>query len=213
MLKSNLLQKSLFILMALFFSSCFAQTEDKMDKQIKSTEGLEKATFGGGCFWCMEPPFDAQEGVFSTTAGYMGGHLKNPTYEEVCTGNTGHAEVIQVLFDPKKVSYEKLLDIFWRNIDPTTKNRQFADRGSQYRTVIFYHSPEQKKRAEKSKQELSESGKFDSPIVTEIVEASDFYPAEDYHQEYYRKNTMHYKMYRRGSGRESYLEETWGKKD
>ncbi len=173
--------------------------------------GLETATFAGGCFWCMEPPFEGLEGVESAISGYIGGHQDNPTYEEVCAGTTGHAEAVQVRFDPRKVSYGKLLEAFWRNIDPTTHNGQFADMGTQYRTGIFYYSEEQKKQAEESRKKLAESGKFSDPIVTEITPASKFYPAEAYHQDYYKKNPLRYKLYRQGSGREGFLKKTWGK--
>jgi methionine-S-sulfoxide reductase len=169
------------------------------------------ATFGGGCFWCMEPPFEQLEGVTSVVSGYAGGHRKNPTYEEVSSGTTGHAEVVQVTFDPAKISYEKLLDVFWRNIDPTDPHGQFADKGSQYRTAIFYHDEAQREAAEKSKEALAQSGKFAKPIVTQIAPATDFYPAEDYHQDYYKKNPLRYKSYKIGSGREGFLKRTWGK--
>ncbi len=171
---------------------------------------LEKATFAGGCFWCMQPFFDNTKGVKKTTVGYTGGHMINPSYEEVSSGTTGHAEAIQIEFDPKEVSYEKLLDIYWRNIDPTQVNGQFADQGTQYRTAIFYHSDEQKRIAEQSKKDLRTSGRFDRPIVTQIVPASAFYPAEEYHQKYYLKSTGQYNMYHDNSGRPEYLEKTWG---
>ena len=167
-----------------------------------------KATFAGGCFWCMEPPFDKLDGVISTISGYAGGKKKNPTYEEVSAGNTGHAEVVQVTYDPKKITYEKLLEVFWRNVDPLTPNRQFCDVGSQYRTAIFYHDETQKRLAEESKKALSK--RFKEPIVTEIVAASEFYPAEDYHQDYYTKNPLRYKYYRYSCGRDQRLEELWG---
>jgi methionine-S-sulfoxide reductase len=172
---------------------------------------LEKATFAGGCFWCMQPFFDNTKGVKKTTVGYTGGHVANPSYEDVSSGTTGHAESIQVEFDPKEVSYEKLLDIYWHNIDPTQVNGQFVDEGTQYRTVIFYHSDEQKRIAEASKKALGLSGRFDKPIATEIVPASTFYPAEDYHQKYYLKNTFQYNMYHDNSGRHEYEEGVWGK--
>ena len=175
-------------------------------------EKFEKATFAGGCFWCMQPPFDKTEGVVSTTVGYTGGTTPNPTYEEVYAGETGHAESIEVVYDPSKVSYETLLEVFWRNINPTTPNRQFADVGSQYRAAIFYHGAEQKKLAVASKEKLEQSGKFDKPIATEIVPASSFYPAEAYHQKYYQKSPLRYKFYRFGSGRDQYLKEVWGGK-
>jgi peptide-methionine (S)-S-oxide reductase len=167
-----------------------------------------KATFAGGCFWCMEPPFDKLDGVISTISGYAGGKKKNPTYEEVSAGNTGHAEVVQITYDPKKITYEKLLEVFWRNVDPLTPNRQFCDVGSQYRTAIFYHDETQKRLAEESKKALSK--RFKEPIVTEIVAASDFYPAEDYHQDYYTKNPLRYKYYRYNCGRDQRLEALWG---
>ncbi len=171
---------------------------------------LEKATFAGGCFWCMQHPFDELKGVVSTAVGYTGGHNENPTYEEVCSGTTGHAEAIEVQFDPSQVAYSKLLDVFWKNINPTTPNRQFADVGSQYRTSIFYHSEEQKQIAESSKEEMNKSGIFDKPIVTEICPVSAFYKAEEYHQKYYEKCPVRYERYKSGSGRERYLEKKWG---
>jgi peptide-methionine (S)-S-oxide reductase len=173
--------------------------------------GLEKATFAGGCFWCMEPPYDVLPGVVSTTSGYTGGQKRNPTYEEVSAGITGHAEAVQVLYDPKKVSYEKLVEVFWRNIDPTVKDRQFCDVGTQYRTAVFYHTPEQKRIAEDSKAKLEKSKPFKAQIVTPVLAAGDFWPAEEYHQDYYRKNPVRYKFYRTGCGRDARLEELWGK--
>ncbi len=170
----------------------------------------ETAIFAGGCFWCMQPAFDQAPGVLSTTVGYTGGAKANPTYEEVCTGSTGHAEAIQVIFDPKKVSYEQLLEVFWHNINPTTPNQQFADRGTQYRSAIFYLSPQQQQLAEASKEKLAHSGKFDKPIATEITQASAFYPAEEYHQKYYQKNAIGYNLYKVGSGRADYIKKTWG---
>ena len=176
------------------------------------TGNLEKATFAGGCFWCMEPPFDKLDGVVSTTSGYTGGKEENPTYMEVASGKTGHAEAIQILYDPAKVSYEKLLEVFWQNIDPTQKDGQFVDRGRQYRTAIFYHSEEQKQQAVASKAALEKSGRFRGPIVTEIVPAGAFYEAEGYHQDYYKKNPLRYKQYRMGSGRDHFLDSTWNRK-
>jgi methionine-S-sulfoxide reductase len=171
----------------------------------------EIATFAGGCFWCMQPTFNEFHGVISTKVGYTGGHTVNPTYEEVCTGTTGHAEGIEIIYDPSKVTYSELVEEFWHNIDPTSLNQQFADHGTQYRSAIFYHNAEQKRIAEASKERLAKSGKFKKPIVTEITPASTFYPAEEYHQDYYKKNAMHYKAYKIGSGRQSYIEDTWGK--
>lgn len=170
-----------------------------------------KATFAGGCFWCMEPPYDKLPGVISTTSGYMGGHVKNPTYEQISTGRTGHTEVVQVEYDPSKVTYEKLLEVFWMNIDPTVKDAQFCDHGSQYRSGIFYHDDEQRKLAEASKAALNKSKPFKQPIVTEITKAPEFYRAEEYHQDYYIKNPVRYKIYRNGCGRDARLKELWGK--
>lgn len=168
------------------------------------------ATFAGGCFWCMEPPFDELEGVLSTTSGYTGGQTKNPTYREVSAGGTGHAEAVQVAYDPKKISYERLLEVFWRNVDPLDEGGQFCDRGSQYRAAIFYHDDTQRRLAEGSRKALEASRRFSQPIVTEIVAATEFYPAEEYHQDYYRKNLVRYKYYRWGCGRDPRLTELWG---
>lgn len=176
-----------------------------------SPKTLERATFAGGCFWCMEPPFEKLKGVDAVISGYTGGRTENPTYEEVSSGRTGHAEAVEVHYDPSKITYRELLDVFWRNIDPTTRDRQFVDTGSQYRTAIFYHTEEQKRLAEESKKQLDASGRFGKPIVTEIVPAGKFYPAEEYHQDYYKKSATRYKFYRFNSGRDQYLERTWGK--
>ena len=174
------------------------------------TTGTQKAYFAGGCFWCMEPRFEAMEGVLGATSGYMGGTMENPTYEDVVTGETGHAEVVEILFDQNIVSYEELLEVFWRNIDPTALNYQFADVGSQYRTEIFTVGENQMQLAEASKKELGDSGKFDKPIVTAISAAPTFYIAEEYHQDFYKKQAMRYEMYAKASGRKGYIEETWG---
>ncbi len=176
-----------------------------------SSEGLETATFAGGCFWCVEHAFDDVEGVISTTSGYTGGQKKSPTYREVSAGRTGHAEAVQVVYDPKKVSYTDLLKVFWRNIDPTTPNRQFCDAGSQYRSAIFYHDEVQKRLAEESRRELEKSKPFKEPIVTELTLASEFYVAEEYHQDYHHKNPLRYKAYTYGCGRARRLNELWGK--
>lgn len=168
-----------------------------------------QATFAGGCFWCMEPPYDAIDGVISTTSGYTGGSTNNPSYEEVSSGATGHAEAVLVIYDPAKVSYEKLLVTFWHNVDPLVTNRQFCDIGSQYRTAIFYHDEHQRKLAEESKRAL-EQGMFKRPLATEIVAAGRFYPAEEYHQNYYQRNPLRYKYYRFGCGRDQRLKEIWG---
>ena len=173
-------------------------------------DGHAVATFAGGCFWCMEPPYDKLDGVLATTSGYVGGDKVDPTYQEVSAGGTGHAEAVQVTYDPSKVSYETLLDVFWRNVDPLDAGGQFCDRGDQYRTAIFVHDEEQRQLAEKSKQALEDSGRFEQPIVTEIVAAGPFYPAEDYHQDYYEKNPLRYKFYRWNCGRDQRLAEVWG---
>ncbi|HEX4885631.1 MAG TPA: peptide-methionine (S)-S-oxide reductase MsrA [Casimicrobiaceae bacterium] len=168
------------------------------------------ATFAGGCFWCMEPPYDKLDGVISTTSGYMGGFKRHPTYDEVSRGVTGHAEVVQVVYDPKRIGYDKLLDVFWKNIDPTVKDEQFCDHGTQYRTAIFVHTDEQRKAAEASKAALEKSKPFKEPIVTPIVAATEFWPAEEYHQDYYRKNPLKYSYYRTGCGRDARLKQLWG---
>ncbi|WCF06456.1 peptide-methionine (S)-S-oxide reductase MsrA [Paenibacillus thiaminolyticus] len=170
---------------------------------------LEKATFAGGCFWCMVTPFEELPGIHSIVSGYTGGHTENPTYEEVCTDRTGHAEAVQITFDPAVFPYKKLLELFWQQIDPTDPGGQFYDRGSSYRTAIFYHNEKQREVAEQSKRELERSGRFDKPIATEIVPASAFYPAEEHHQDYHRKQPAHYKRYRTGSGRDAFIAKHW----
>ena len=167
------------------------------------------ATFAGGCFWCVEADFDKVLGVIGTTSGYIGGSVANPTYQQVSAGSTGHAEAVEIAFDPAKVSYQKLLDVFWHNHDPLAKDRQFCDVGTQYRSAIFYHDETQKRLAEASKAEVQK--RFKQPIATEIVAASAFYPAEEYHQDFYKKNPLRYKFYRTGCGRDRRLEELWGK--
>jgi methionine-S-sulfoxide reductase len=174
-----------------------------------TTQIPEKATFAGGCFWCMQAIFDKVKGVVSTIVGYTGGHKENPTYEEVCSGKTGHAEAIEILYDPSQVTYEELLDVFWKNIEPTMLNRQFVDFGTQYRTAILYHNEKQKRFAEASKEKLDRSGKFYKPIVTEIKLASTFYKAEEYHQQYYKKNPIRYEFYEVHSGRNQHLKKIW----
>jgi len=170
-----------------------------------------RATFAGGCFWCMEEVYDKVPGVIATVSGYMGGHTKNPTYEQIGTGRTGHAEVVQVEYDPAKVSYAKLLEVFWRNIDPTQKDAQFCDQGSQYRSGVFYHDEEQKRLADASRQALQKNKPFRGEIVTEITPASSFYAAEGYHQDFHQKNPTRYKFYKSGCGREARLQQLWGK--
>jgi peptide-methionine (S)-S-oxide reductase len=168
------------------------------------------AIFAGGCFWCMQPPFDALDGVVSTTAGYTGGHLPNPTYEQVSAGETGHVEAVQVIYRPEKVSYDRLLEVFWHNVDPLDAEGQFCDRGPTYRSVIFVEDDTQRRLAEASKEGLEQSGRFDRPVVTEIRAAGTFYPAEEYHQDYYRKNPLRYRFYRSRCGRDGRLEALWG---
>lgn len=186
--------------------------EEEMEQNIENNKtNYKKATFAGGCFWCMQGPFDRLDGVIDTDVGYTGGKIENPKYEEVASGRTKHAEALIVTYDPDKIGYEQLLDVFWMNIDPTDDGGQFADRGYQYRTAIFYHNEEQKALAEASKERLEKSGKFKKPIVTNIEPASEFYRGEEYHQEYYKKNPIRYKLYKYGSGRGAYLEQKWGK--
>ena len=180
--------------------------------QVTVPPGHAVATFAGGCFWCMEPPYDKLPGVTATISGYMGGRTPNPTYEQVTSGRTGHAEVVQVVYDPKKVSYDKLLEVFWVNVDPTVKDRQFCDAGSQYRTAIFYHDEAQRKAAEASLAALEKSKPFKEPIVTPVVMAGAFTAAEDYHQDFYTKNPVRYNFYRTGCGRDARLKQLWGER-
>jgi peptide methionine sulfoxide reductase msrA/msrB len=188
--------------------SC-VKTSEGSSMENNLNEELEIATFAGGCFWCMEPPFEMLDGVQTVTAGYTGGDVENPGYEEVTTGTTGHYEAVQITYDAEKISYEELLDVYWKQIDPTDVGGQFADQGPQYRTAIFYHDKTQKELAEKSKLQLESSGRYDKPIATQILPYSTFYPAEDYHQDYYKKNPTRYELYKKGSGREGYLKEAW----
>jgi len=187
-----------------------SKIEEKIDMDIDESK-LQKATFAGGCFWCMESAFEELGGVAEVISGYTGGSKENPSYEEVSSGRTGHLEAIQLIYDSSKITYQELLGMFWRQIDPTDFGGQFADRGSQYRTAIFYHDEKQKKLAEESKNNLQQSGRFIKPIVTEIVKASNFYPAEEYHQNYHKKSPQRYKAYREKSGRQQYLKEVWAK--
>ncbi len=170
---------------------------------------LAKATFAGGCFWCMEPPYEKLDGVVEVISGYSGGHKVDPTYEEVSAGGTGHLEVVQILYDPERIGFEKLLEVFWRNIDPTDEYGQFVDQGPQYATAIFYHDEDQKRLAEASREKLQNSGKFDRPIVTRIRPFEAFYEAEDYHQDYYQTHKTRYKSYRSMSGRDRFLQRNW----
>ena len=196
--------KNLKFVFLLILFSCISLETSNM------SQNTEKAYFAGGCFWCMEPPFEALDGVLEATSGYMGGETENPTYEQVSMGNTGHAEVVEIEYDPNIITYSELLEVFWRNIDPTALNYQFADVGSQYRTEIFTVGPEQMEEALNSKDELEKSDKFDKPIVTAITEAPVFYIAEEYHQDFYKKQSARYKIYAEASGRKGFLEDTWG---
>ncbi|MGM8366727.1 peptide-methionine (S)-S-oxide reductase MsrA [Virgibacillus sp. W0181] len=172
-------------------------------------ENREKATFAGGCFWCMVEPFDERPGIIEVTSGYTGGQVENPTYEQVCTNETGHVEAVQITYDPSIFPYEELVETFWQQIDPTDPGGQFNDRGSSYQTAIFYHNEDQKRIAEDSKQKLAESGRFSKPIVTSILPAQTFYKAEEAHQDYYKKQPFHYQMYKKGSGRKNFIQENW----
>jgi peptide-methionine (S)-S-oxide reductase len=202
----------LLILIAILTTAGFllAGADPPTRKPAAPAEKLQKATFAGGCFWCMEHPFDQLPGVVSVTSGYTGGTKKNPTYEEVSAGGTGHAESVQVVYDPAKIGYQKLLDVYWHNIDPAVKDRQFCDTGHQYRSAIFYHNEEQHRLAQQSKQALEANKPFKGPILTEIVPAGEFYPAEEYHQHYYKKNPIRYHYYRSRCGRDDRLKELWG---
>jgi peptide methionine sulfoxide reductase msrA/msrB len=205
-----------FMIGVVLFFMMGNQRSEAVQKEMKkemAKEGmnLQKATFAGGCFWCTEADFEKLPGVVKVISGYTGGNKENPTYAEVSSGTTGHVEAVQVYYDPSKVTYEELLDYFWKHVDPTDAGGQFVDRGAQYRSVIFYHNEEQKRLAEKSKEALSKSGRFNKPIVTEIFKFTKFYEAEDYHQDYYKTHPLKYKFYRYRSGRDQFLEKVWGK--
>ena len=204
-----MLIKSLFALCAVVMLSTVVAAPQSMTN-APAPSRYETAIFAGGCFWCVEADFDAIPGVVKTVSGYTGGHTQNPTYAETSAGGTGHAESVQITFDPAKISYQQLVERFWRSIDPTTLNFQFCDSGDQYRTAIFYNSPEQKKIAEQSRRGIEKSKPFKEPIVTEIAEATTFYAAEDYHQDYHNKNPVRYKFYRYNCGRDQRLKELWG---
>ena len=178
--------------------------------QDKAAQGQAAAVFAGGCFWCVEEAFDKLPGILATTSGYTGGTVENPTYRQVTAGGTGHFEAVKVEYDPAQVSYEQLLNVFWRNVDPLTPNRQFCDAGDQYRSAIFFGNPEQQRQAEASKVALERSGRFKQPIVTDLLAAARFYPAEEYHQDYYKKNPVRYRYYKFTCGRAQRLEELWG---
>ena len=200
----------LFFLGAVLFTTMrFSSASDKKSKSA-TTPNLRQAIFAGGCFWCMEPPFEKFPGILKVVSGYTGGKKENPSYKEVASGSTNHAEAIEIHYDPSKISYKDLLEIFWRNIDPTDENGQFVDRGKQYRPAIFYHDNDQKKTAEKSRDALEKSGRFQNKIKTKIVKATTFFQAEEYHQDFYKKNIIRYKIYRAGSGRDQFLKKFWG---
>jgi peptide-methionine (S)-S-oxide reductase len=201
------MKRLLLALLTMPFAAAFAASVT-----VTVPPGHAVATFAGGCFWCMEPPFDKLDGVDATISGYTGGRVANPSYEQVSSGTTGHAEAVQVVYDPKKVSYGKLLEVYWVNIDPTVKDRQFCDGGTQYRTAIFYHDEAQRKAAEASKANVEKTKPFKEPIVTPVEMASAFYPAEEYHQDYYKKNPVRYNLYRTGCGRDARLKQLWGDK-
>ncbi len=207
------MEKLLFVifLLPILLSMCTGNDEHSEAVQISNPgAGREKATFAGGCFWCMEPPFEKLDGVIDVIPGYTGGHKENPTYNEVSTGTTGHYEAVQITYDSSKITYKELLDVFWTQIDPTDAYGQFVDTGSQYKTAIFYHDEKQRQLAEESKDKLEKSGRFDKPIVTEIIAYTKFYPAEDYHQDFYTKSPERYQTYKRGSGREQFKKKMWG---
>lgn len=204
---------SMLLIPILVFGVWYLTMDTKQEISTENYEDLKIGTFGGGCFWCMEAAFEEADGVAESVSGYTGGETKNPTYEQVSRGETGHYEAVQVYYDPEKITYSQLLEIFWRNINPTDQGGQFADRGSQYKTAIFYHDEEQKTLAERSKKELDESGKFSDPVVTEILPVKDFYEAEEYHQDYYRKKVLQYKTYKKLSGREDFINENWKETD
>jgi peptide-methionine (S)-S-oxide reductase len=209
----NFIKKILLLISAAVFTSiAAASVVVSLDTPTKPKDGLETAIFAGGCFWCTESDFDKVKGVVSTTSGYVGGKVENPSYEQVSAGGTGHAEAVLVKFDPEKISYAQLLKVYWLSIDPLTPNRQFCDGGSQYRSAIFYLNENQKKQAVAYKKSLEDRKFFKQPIVTEINAASTFYPAEEYHQDYHNKNPIRYNYYRSSCGRDARLEQVWGKK-
>ena len=206
--------RMMLLLCSMLFSLCVVAADEVPGTTAAADSGepamLETATFAGGCFWCMEGPFDVLDGVISTTSGYTGGSVANPTYEQVSAGGTGHAESVQVVYDPQRVTYEKLLDVYWHNVDPTVVDKQFCDHGNQYRTAIFFHNDAQKQAAEASLTALEKTKPFADAIKALIVAASAFYPAEEYHQDYYKKNPVRYKFYRYKCGRDQRLTELWG---
>ena len=197
--------KTLFL--AMFFVAC--NTVPMSDYDVSHLEGFSKATFSGGCFWCMEPAFEAMDGVEESVSGYIGGGEEDAFYKEVVSGDTGHREAVQVYYDAEKVKYDDLLESYWRQIDPTDAGGQFADRGEQYKTAIYYHTEDQRVGAQAAKEDLELSGKFDTPVVTEVLAASEFFPAEEEHQDFYKKQSDHYKRYKKGSGRTDFIDDNW----
>jgi len=205
---------SIFSLLALLLVSCTRASDDAADAPAKivAPPGAASAVFSGGCFWCIQPPFDEAKGVYITYVGYCGGKTQNPTYDEVSTGETGHRESIEVFYDPSKITYKQLLDIFWHNINPTQSDGQFFDVGSQYTTAIYYSNDKEKSQAIASRDALQKSGKFTEPIATKIIPLDKFWPAEEHHQEYSHKDPANYQEYHTGSGRDDYFQQTWGGK-
>ena len=205
--------KRLIVILITLITGVFIYNSNNTDSMERPMENINKntetATVAGGCFWCVESDFEKADGVIKVISGYTGGHKNNPTYKEVSSGTTGHLEAVQVVYDPDKITYKEILDVLWKHIDPTDAGGSFVDRGEQYRSAIFYHNEEQKKIAEESKAELEKSGVFDKPIATEIIKFDKFYPAEDYHQDYYKRNPIRYKYYRWNSGRDQFLEKVW----
>ena len=204
--------KKLVAVLSLVFVGCVTTVVD-VEESAEPKSDYKVAYFAGGCFWCMEPPFDELEGVITTIVGYMGGDVENPTYEIVSTGASGHAEVVEITYDSNVITYEDLLKVYWRNIDPTALNYQFNDYGSQYRTEIFYLNEEQKNSAIRSKEDLEALGKFIDPVVTAVSKAEEFYIAEEYHQDFYMKNNLRYGVYKKASGREVFFKQVWGEPD
>ena len=202
--------RALAVMLLALWTLCGVAAQPAGGAPTAPSPTLAQATFAGGCFWCMEPPYEKEAGVLAVVAGYTGGTQKNPSYAAVSSGTTGHAEAVQVTYDASKISYARLLDIFWHNIDPLAIDRQFCDSGNQYRSAIFYHDAQQEAAARASKDALRQSGRFKAPIATQVVAASEFYPAEDYHQDYYKKNTLQYEFYRYRCGRDQRLAELWG---
>lgn len=196
--------------LSLILAGCSDSVAEKVTQAQSADKTLEVATFAGGCFWCVESDFEKLDGVKEVISGYSGGQIENPSYKQVSSGVTGHIEVVQVYYDPQRISYGQLLDSLWRQTNPTDNGGQFVDRGEQYRTAIFYHNEQQRMEAERSKMALNDSGRFNKPVVTELLPLKKFWPAEEYHQDYYKKNPVRYKFYRYNSGRDQFLERTWG---